>query len=145
MEVRADRGQTIDASDFLLDRYEVTNAEYKKFVDAGGYRRRDLWDAGVSATARHVTWEEAMRPFVDRTGRPGPSTWVAGDYRDGQGALPGLGRELVRSRRLRAIPGQELPTAHHWQAALGDSMFPWLLPVSNFGGRDRSLSPKAGR
>ena len=32
--------------------------------------------------------------------------------------------------------GQELPTAHHWQHALANSMFPWLLPLSNFGGAE---------
>ncbi len=28
-------------SDFFIGRYEVTNREYKTFVDAGGYQNRD--------------------------------------------------------------------------------------------------------
>src|SRR5207244_1437558 len=34
----------IALGDYLMDRFEVTNREFKRFVDAGGYRRRDLWD-----------------------------------------------------------------------------------------------------
>ena len=30
--------------DYLMDRYEVTNREFKLFVDSGGYRRRELWE-----------------------------------------------------------------------------------------------------
>ena len=128
-----DRGQTIDASDFLLDRYEVTNAEYKKFVDAGGYHRREWWEP-VKVRGRDLMWEEAMRLFVDRTGRPGPSTWVAGDHREGQGAWPVSGLSWYEAAAYARYAGQALPTAHHWQEALANSMFPWLLPASNFGG-----------
>jgi formylglycine-generating enzyme required for sulfatase activity len=31
-------GPTVLLDDFLIDRHEVTNEEYKKFVDAGGIR-----------------------------------------------------------------------------------------------------------
>ena len=27
-----------------MDRYEVTNREFKRFVDNGGYRRKELWE-----------------------------------------------------------------------------------------------------
>ena len=27
-----------------MDRFEVTNREFKAFVDSGGYRRRELWE-----------------------------------------------------------------------------------------------------
>ncbi len=29
--------------DFFIGRYEVTNREYKAFVDAGGYLNREYW------------------------------------------------------------------------------------------------------
>jgi len=34
----------IRLGDYLMDRFEVTNREFKRFVDSGGYRRRELWD-----------------------------------------------------------------------------------------------------
>src|SRR5216684_2867938 len=33
----------VKLDDFLIDKFEVTNREFKKFVDAGGYRERKYW------------------------------------------------------------------------------------------------------
>jgi len=118
--------------DFFLGRYEVTNAEYKAFVDAGGYERWSLWDP-VVVNGETVPFEEAMKLFTDRTGRPGPSTWEGSDYREGEGGLPVSGVSWYEASAYARFAGAELPTAHHWQQALANSMFPWLLPASNFG------------
>ena len=32
----------VTVPDYFIDRYEVTNRQYKQFVDAGGYRERIL-------------------------------------------------------------------------------------------------------
>ena len=72
-----------------MDRFEVTNREYKRFVDSGGYRRRELWEQPVREGGQALPWEQAMALMTDRTGRPGPSTWEAGDYPAGPGRLPG--------------------------------------------------------
>jgi eukaryotic-like serine/threonine-protein kinase len=125
---------TLEVHDFLLGRYEVTNAEYKRFVDAGGYARRELWEP-VIVKGRSLSPEEAMRLFADRTGRPGPSTWEAGDYREGEADFPVSGVSWYEAAAYARFAGQELPTAHHWQQALATAMFPWLLPASNFGGQ----------
>ena len=127
-------GAKIDVRDFLLGRHEVTNAEFRRFVDAGGYRRWELWDP-VVAQGKPVAWEDAMRRFVDRTGRPGPSTWEAGDFPEGHDAYPVSGVSWYEAAAYARFVGRELPTAHHWQSALANSMFPWLLPASNFGGQ----------
>src|SRR4029077_15408538 len=34
---------TVDVPAFAIDKYEVTNGEFKAFVAAGGYEARDLW------------------------------------------------------------------------------------------------------
>lgn len=127
-------GGGAQAREFLLGRYEVTNAEYKAFVDAGGYRRPDLWDP-IVVNGRTLPWDEAMRLFADRTGRPGPSTWEAGDYGEGRDGYPVAGVSWYEAAAYARFVGQELPTAPHWQQALANSMFPWLLPASNFGGQ----------
>ena len=41
--------------EFSIDKYEVTNREYKAFVDDGGYRDDRLWAAGID---RGATWTE---------------------------------------------------------------------------------------
>lgn len=122
---------SVPVSDFLLGQYEVTNAEFKHFVDAGGYRRADLWDP-IILRGETVPWPEAVAQFVDRTGRPGPSTWEAGYFPADEDDFPVSGVSWYEAAAFARFTGRELPTAHHWQHALANSMFPWLLPASNF-------------
>jgi DNA-binding SARP family transcriptional activator/dienelactone hydrolase len=132
---------TVRFSDFLMGRFEVTNAEFKRFVDAGGYRRRELWPPIVVGSDT-LAWPEAMMRFIDRTGRPGPSTWEAGDYPAGEGEFPVSGVSWYEATAYARFTGRELPTANHWQHALANSLFPWLLPASNFGGSgSRAVTP----
>jgi hypothetical protein len=63
-----------------MDRYEVTNRQFKEFVDAGGYQKRDFWKPPFAKDGKDLAWEVAMAGFRDATGRPGPSTWEGGSY-----------------------------------------------------------------
>jgi formylglycine-generating enzyme required for sulfatase activity/dienelactone hydrolase len=128
---------------FFLDRYEVTNREYKAFVDAGGYRNRQYWEHPFVKGGRQLTWEEAMRDFVDASGRPGPSTWMAGDYPPGQAEYPVSGVSWYEAAAYAAYARKSLPTGAHWEAASGmfTPMLQWpqlggfgvLAPYANFG------------
>src|SRR5262249_58174863 len=61
---------------FAVDRYEVTNRQFKEFIDRGGYTRREYWkDLRFIKDGRDVQWDDAIRLIVDSTGRPRPSTW----------------------------------------------------------------------
>lgn len=133
-------GQGVKVRDFFLGRHEVTNAQFKRFVDEGGYERRELWDP-ITVGGATVPWTDAMKMFVDRAGRPGPATWEAGTYRDGEDDHPVSGVSWYEAAAYARFTGRELPTAHHWQQALANSMFPWLLAASNFSGQGpRSVS-----
>ena len=123
-------GASVQLRDYFLDRYEVTNAQFKAFVDAGGYRQPRLW-AQVVRDGQSVPWDEAMTLFTDRTGRPGPSTWEAGDYPDGQDQYPVSGVSWYEADAYARFMGQELPTIHHWNHALPFAELSWLLPASN--------------
>lgn len=125
---------TVAMRDFFINRYEVTNAEYKAFVDAGGYEQSRFWDPVVIG-GDTVPWRVAMKRFVDRTGRPGPSTWEAGDYPRDHGDYPVSGVSWYEAAAYARFVRRELPTAHHWQKALPNALFTWLLPVSNFNGQ----------
>ena len=126
-------GEQSRVRDFFVGRYEVTNEEFKVFVDAGGYRQSNLWDP-VVLNDQTVPWEDAKEFFTDRTGRPGPSTWEAGDYPADDDSLPVSGVSWYEAAAYARFVGRELPTNHHWQQALGTAEFPWLLPASNFSG-----------
>ena len=70
--------ETFNLANFLMDRLEVTNRQYKAFVDAGGYAKREYWDSTIVSDGQPVAWEQAMARFVDKSGRPGPSAWEGG-------------------------------------------------------------------
>ena len=63
-----------ELDDFWIDRFEVTNRQFKEFVDRGGYSRREYWPEVVDATGRAVPWEAAIDRFRDATGRTGPAS-----------------------------------------------------------------------
>ena len=73
---------------YYVDRYEVTNREYQKFVGSGGYDNRRYWRERFKRDGQELPWEGAMAQFRDTTGRPGPSTWVAGHYPEGSADFP---------------------------------------------------------
>ena len=102
---------------FWIDRFEVTNREYKAFVDAGGYRNRRFWKETLIRGARQISWEEAMRVLVDRTGRPGPSTWELGTYREGKDDEPVGGVSWYEAAAYAEFAGKSLPTIFHWSVA----------------------------
>jgi len=127
-------GESVQFRDFFLSRYEVTNREYKKFVDAGGYKRKDLWEHPFVQGGRTIPWDEAMALLRDKTGRPGPSTWQAGDYPEGQDDHPVGGVSWYEAAAFARFVGEELPTVHHWRRAFAPEASAWLLPASNLEG-----------
>jgi hypothetical protein len=121
--------------DFRIDRVEVTNAAYKAFVDAGGYRRREFWEHEFAAGGRRLTWDEGMKLLVDRTGRPGPSTWEAGSFPAGQGDLPVGGVSWYEAMAFAKYAGKSVPTLYHWVRAAGTSTAALSVTGSNFEGQ----------
>ena len=129
--------------DFYIDRYEVTNQEYKAFVDAGGYRNRGYWKHSFVKDGQELRWEEAMRFFVDGSEQPGPSTWLGGDFAPGQGDYPVSGVSWYEAAAYAEYAGKILPTDAHWKAASGGftPLIRWpqlggfavLAPFCNFG------------
>jgi formylglycine-generating enzyme required for sulfatase activity/predicted esterase len=107
--------------DFWIDKYEVTNREYKAFVDAGGYREDRYWD---SAADRSV--------FVDKTGRPGPAGWALGSHPEGEDDLPVGGVSWFEASAYAAWAGKTLPTIFHWRRAAQYGIFSEILLWSNF-------------
>ncbi len=111
--------------DYLIDRYEVTNKQYKQFVDAGGYQKPQFWKDEFVKDGRVLSWKEAMAELRDRTGRPGPSTWELGDYPEGQTDYPVTGVSWYEAAAYAEFVGKSLPTIYHWRKAAGT----WAVSV----------------
>jgi dienelactone hydrolase len=140
--------------DFFIDRNEVTNRAFKAFVDAGGYRDPRYWKHPFEVEGRDLSFAEAMHHFVDRTGRPGPATWEAGTYPEGQDEYPVTGVSWYEAAAYAESAGKTLPTLRHWAVATGQpgwapyALGSVLLPMSNFKGKGpvpvgttRAISP----
>ena len=134
-----DRVKTSRVGKYLIDRFEVTNGAYKKFVDAGAYGRRELWKHEFIRDGTPVSWEEGMRQLRDATGRPGPATWELGTYPEGRADYPVTGVSWYEAAAYAEFAGKRLPTVYHWQVAsglqrhLGDQGC--VVPRSNFTGK----------
>jgi dienelactone hydrolase len=123
---------TVD--DYLMDRFEVTNKQFKAFVDAGGYQERKYWTEDFVKAGRKLTWEAAIAEFHDRIGRPGPATWELGSYPEGQGEYPVAGVSWYEAAAYAEFAGKRLPTIYHWNHAASPGLTAWIVPASNVGG-----------
>jgi len=125
----------LELDDFLIDKYEVTNLAFKKFIDAGGYREPKYWKFPFEQDGRTLTFEQAMALFVDKTDRPAPSTWDLGNYPSGQENYPVSGVSWYEAAAYAEFIGKSLPTVFHWRhaASMGDHAD--ILDASNFSGK----------
>ncbi len=125
---------TARLSAFLIDRYEITNRQFKQFIDGGGYRKREYWKQDFVQSGRKLSWEEAMQLFRDSTGRPGPSTWELGEYPQGREDCPVNGVSWYEAEAYAEFAGKQLPTIFHWQQAARPGFYLDIAGQSNFSG-----------
>jgi tRNA A-37 threonylcarbamoyl transferase component Bud32/dienelactone hydrolase len=118
---------------FWIDRHEVTNRQYREFVDAGGYRRQEFWRHPIIKDGRAIPFDDAVGMFRDATGRPGPSTWAQGSYAPGQDDVPVGGVSWYEAAAYAAFAGRALPTAYHWYWVANQSLLITdVIPLSTF-------------
>ena len=129
---------TEEIPDFLIDKYEVSNEQYKQFVDAGGYQNSSYWKHPFIQNGNEVSWEKAMAEFRDATGRLSPSTWEVGSYPEGKRNHPVSGVSWHEAAAYAEFVGKELPSTSHWNAARRGSlgMLSYLYySMCNFSGK----------
>src|SRR5579859_2657915 len=119
--------------DYWIDQYEVTNREFKAFVDQGGYQKHEYWKVAFQKDGKHLTWDEAMALFRDAAGRPGPKDWIQGEYPKGQDEFPVTGISWYEAAAYAEFAGKSLPTIYHWNRAAGPFSAAFIVPASNFG------------
>lgn len=124
-----------EVEEFLMDRFEVTNKQFKKFVDAGGYADKKYWKYPVYSNGKEISLEAALAMFVDRTGRPGPSNWEAGTFPDGQEDHPVTGISWYEAAAYATFVNKLLPTVFHWGVVAETSRTEFIVPFSNYNGK----------
>lgn len=118
-------------SPFYIDKFEVTNREYQRFVDSGGYSHRELWPARFVDGTREISWDDAMKLMRDSTGRPGPSTWKGGHFADGRADYPVSGVSWYEATAYAAWAGKTLPSMAQWYYAAPPDIESSMAPESN--------------
>ncbi|MHC4838001.1 MAG: protein kinase domain-containing protein, partial [Planctomycetota bacterium] len=124
----------VELGNCLLARHEVTNAEWKAFMDAGGYDDETLWAEALAMEGVDLPWTEVRARFVDASGRTGPATWIAGDHPDGQEQHPVAGVSWFEAMAYARWAGRALPTVFHWNRAAETRLSQLVSPFSNFEG-----------
>jgi hypothetical protein len=133
--IQLGRGPALDVPAFFIGKYEVTNREFQKFVQAGGYSKREYWTEKLVADGHQLSWKQAMARFRDATGRPGPATWEMGEYPKGQADYPVGGVSWYEAAAYAKFVGKRLPTIYEWRQAAGAGIFSDILNLSNFGSK----------
>jgi len=131
----------LDLPDYWIDQYEVTNRQFKAFLDAGGYQKQDYWKQDFIRDGKHLAWPEAMAQFKDAAGRPGPKDWIEGHYPKGQDDYPVTGISWYEAAAFAEFSGKSLPTIYHWNRAAGPNAAAFIVPASNFNTSGGSVLP----
>ncbi len=124
---------TVRFPDFWIDRVEVTNRDFKRFVDAGGYEKPEYWKHEFFKDGRRLSRDEAMALFRDATGRTAPATWELGTYPAGQDDHPVTGVSWYEAAAYAEFAGKSLPTIYHWDWVASYAPLTFnVIPLGNY-------------
>lgn len=136
--------KTITLNDFFIDKYEVSNEDYKKFISAGGYLRKEYWVHRFIKKGKEIPWQEAMKLFLDQTNLNGPRNWVNQNYPEGKGKYPVTDITWYEAAAYAEFLGKSLPTVYQWEKAARNGVpnyhstsMPWglIYPLDDISGR----------
>ena len=130
-----DHLETEQVGAFLLDRHPVTNRQYKRFLDDGGYAREEFWPGPFLDGDRSLSRAEAMARLVDAVGQPGPAGWMMGECPAGDDEHPVAGVSWHEAAAYAAWAGGSLPTIFHWSRVAFTFSSGQIAPPANLSGR----------
>jgi len=120
--------------DFFIDQTEVSNAEFKEFITAGGYSKKEFWQLPFISDGKEIPFEEFSEKFKDRTGLSAPRSWTNQNFADGKANFPVTDITWYEAAAYAKFRGKDLPTIFQWEKAARDGKFdegyntmPWGL------------------
>ncbi|MDP6921544.1 MAG: SUMF1/EgtB/PvdO family nonheme iron enzyme, partial [Lutibacter sp.] len=106
--------ETLNIKPFYIDKYEVSNKEFKEFVDDNGYYKKEFWPEKIHYKGRLIRFEEVKDLFVDNSGYPSPRYWFRGKYEAGKELYPVSGISWYEATAYAKYRGKSLPSLGQW-------------------------------
>ena len=111
--------ENIELNSFSISKNEVTNKEFQKFVDAGGYENPKYWDFPFQVGNKIYDFNSSIKLFVDRFGKYGPSNWSYSKLPKGLENHPVTGISWFEARAFAKFSNLSLPNVYQWLYASG--------------------------
>jgi len=127
----------VKLSDYFIDKFEVSNREFKAFIDAGGYTNRQLWDSRFYDT-------QLASHGRDKTGLRGPRGWIGGVFPGGKENHPVTGVTWHEAAAYCRFQGKDLPSLFQWEKAARPSVFTPFGVIFPWGLLDPADASKRG-
>ena len=134
----------VKLADYWIDRHEVTNREFKRFVDDGGYRRAELWREPFVKDGKPIAARRGDGDVRRLHRTAGPAQWERGPIRPGLADHPVSGVSWYKAAAFARWAGKSLPTIYHWSRAADQRLSGDVVPASNFGGKGVLAGGTAG-
>ena len=99
---------------FYMDKYEVSNKDYKEFVDANGYYREEFWPVDLMHEGKKISFNEVKTSFVDKANFPSPKDWNQGTYENGKDLYPVSGISWYEASAYAKFRNMSLPSVAEW-------------------------------
>mgnify|MGYP001284559626 CR=1 FL=1 len=119
----------IKVEPFAVSKYEVSNSEFKEFIENGGYENENFWDFPVTIGEKLYTYKNSIKKFTGKFGKFGPGNWSYGQYPNGEGDQPVSHISWFEARAYAKFKNLKLPNVYEW------------LTSAKFSGRDRYRIP----
>jgi serine/threonine protein kinase/formylglycine-generating enzyme required for sulfatase activity len=125
-------------NDYYIDKYEVSNKDFKSFINAGGYQKKEYWKFAFIKEGKHLSWDDAIALFADRTGLQGPRDWINQEYPVGKDHYPVTNITWYEAEAYAEFANKKLPTIFQWEKAarngeyqIYDLVMPWGVKSPN--------------
>jgi formylglycine-generating enzyme required for sulfatase activity len=107
---------------YYIDKYEVTNEQYKQFIDSGGYSNSGYW------TTDGWTWKTTNNIIQ-------PGFWIDSTFGYNAGTnLPVVGISWYEAYAYAKWAGKRLPTEAEWEKAArwtDERTYPWGADIDS--------------